>query len=559
MERSSFHRKVAQGPAHSYTKLTRMPYLSPDEIQHPPPEGWSDAELDVDGLRIILGRSDTAVDLLRHLPYLWPVDAGPRTGQWPIFPRTKAMRYLPEYGSLVDGHLEALFELAHLPPDMVSLTYPAGAYTLYGPQWWPVGCRTGRITKYAGPPRGEALADEFETELKKASSYTPVDFFKDIAAMLGKDYHPIAGLVDGIEPDFSTPDRRDLASSMYQTYMLAGWQHGSGPGLVFNRDKCRKDLKALLKDGREHESRKRKAEATCHKSRPPPPPSERRDPATYPDGYDRDVIVAGLTKYYDTLAQMAFFPASLIQHPPGDRWGDSSFLPADKTHLLGFSDRTIDLLRHLPYLDVDETHDDNRWPVIGRSEPQRYLEDNPELNEDLTADKATPERLCAHGLFPFPEKIPEGLVPIAGGGGEGSDSGEWWIIDTNTGTVIVYDAGNKQVQDAPNDQPWLWMPPRPAGMFFDALFDSLYSLDLVPLPRPDTEVAEYYPEIWGTIREGEGEEDGSAEPRIEDACNIYREHGWPDLARFRQRECYDALVDFRAKVMKEDEDGYGPA
>ncbi|EFQ26033.1 hypothetical protein CGRA01v4_14461 [Colletotrichum graminicola] len=425
MENSSFHRGVAQGLAHFFTKLATTPYLSPDDIQHPPPEGWSDTELDVDGLRTALGRSNTAVDLLRHIPYVRPVGTGPYTGQWPIFPRTKPMRYLKECGSLVVGNLGGLFELARLPSDTVSLTYPAGAYTHYGPQWWLVDCRTGRITKYTGPPRGETLADEFETEWKKAPSYTPVDFFNEVAAMLGKDYYPIPGLVDGIEPDFSTPDRRDLASSMYQTYMLAGWQHGSGPGPAFDREKCRKDLEALLKDRHERESRKRKAEATRHISRPPPPPPPgRRDPVNYPDGYDRDVIVAGLTKYYETLAQMAFFPASLIQYPPGGWWGDDSFLPADKTRLLGFNDRIIDLLRHLPYLDVDETHDDNRWPVIGRGEPQRYLEDNPELNDDLTEDKATPERLCAHCLFPFPEKMPEGLVPIAGGGSEGSDSGE---------------------------------------------------------------------------------------------------------------------------------------
>ncbi|KAK1573945.1 uncharacterized protein LY79DRAFT_524807, partial [Colletotrichum navitas] len=115
MENPSFHREVAQGLAHFYTKLSTTPYLSPNDIQHPPPEGWSDAELDMDGLRTTLGRSNTAVDLLRHLPYVRPVDIGPHTGQWPIFPRTKAMRYLREYGSLVDGNLEGLFELAHLP------------------------------------------------------------------------------------------------------------------------------------------------------------------------------------------------------------------------------------------------------------------------------------------------------------------------------------------------------------------------------------------------------------------------------------------------------------
>lgn len=498
-----WHSEIARGLAQFYTKLTQAPYLSPDSIQNPPPEGWSDEELDVDGLQTILRRSDAVVDFLRHLPYLKPMEEGPQTGQWCIFPKTKAMRYLRDHSSLRQKDLEGLYELVNLPPDMVSLTHPAGEYTLYGPQWWLVDCKTGRITKYAGPPRGEGLGEEFEAEWKKAPTYAPVDFFQEVATMLGKDYYPVPGLVNGIEAYFCTPDRRE-STMMYQIYMLAGWQHGRGPGPYFDREKCRKDLEVFLRDQKERESRKRKAEIARHERQTRP--TQTNNPATYSDGYDRDVIVTGLTRYYETLAQMAYFPASLIQYPTGGRWGDDAFLPADKIKLLGFNERVVDLLRHLPYLDIDESHEDNCWSVNGRSESQRYLEDNPMLNEELSAGKATPGSLYANGLFPLPEKMPNGLVPIAG-----REDGEWWIIDTNAGTVIVYDAGNKQVSDAPDDKPWLWARPRPAGPFFDALVNSLYSLDLVPLPRPDTEITECYPEVWGVIRE-EGDEDGEDDP-----------------------------------------------
>ncbi|CAG9957132.1 unnamed protein product [Clonostachys rosea f. rosea IK726] len=547
-----WHTEIALGLTQFYTKLAQAPYLSPDSIQHPPPEGWSDEELDVEGLRNIVHRSDAVVNLLRHLPYLKPVEAGPQTGQWCIFPKTKAIRYLRDHSSLQQKDLEGLYELVNLLPDMVSLTHPAGEYTHYGPQWWLVDCKTGRITKYAGPPRGEALAEEFEAEWKKAPTYAPVDFFQEVTTMLGKDYYPVPGLVDGIEADFCTPDRRE-STMMYQIYMLAGWQHGRGPGPYFDREKCRKDLEAFLRDQKERESRKRKAEIARHERRTRP--TQTNDPATYPDGYDRDVIATGLTRYYETLAQMAYFPASLIQHPPGGRWGDGFFLPADKVKLLGFNERVVDLLRHLPYLDVDESHEDNCWSVNGRSEPQCYLEDNPMLNEELSAGKATPENLYANGLFPFPEKMPEGLVPITG-----REDGEWWIIDTNAGTVIVYDGGNKQVADAPDDKPWLWVRPCPAGPFFDALVNSLHSLDLVPLPRPDTEIAECYPEVWGVVREeGEGDDEDDPGPEVEEAREIYRVYGWPDVAKFRRQECYDALVELRTNLLEDGEGGYGPA
>ncbi|VUC36494.1 unnamed protein product [Clonostachys rosea] len=552
MANSSWQSEVALGLTQFYAKLTQAPYLSPGSVQHPPPEGWNDAELDVDGVQTILGRSDAVVGLLRHLPYVRPVETGPQTGQWRIFPKTKAVRYLRDHSSLRQKDLEGLYELVHLPPDVVSLTHPAGEYTLYGPQWWLVNCKTGRITKYAGPPRGEALAEEFESEWKKAPTYAPGDFFQEVTTMLGKDYYPVPGLVDDIEADFCTPDRKE-STMMYQIYMLAGWQHGRGPGPHFDREKCRNDLEAFLKDQKERESRKRKASISRHER--PPRPTQASGLVTYPSGYDRDLIVKGLTQYYETLTQMAYFPASLIQYPPNGRWGDAAFLQADKVKLLGFNDRVVDLLRHLPYLDVDESHEDNCWSVNGRSEPQRYLEDNPMLNEDLSASKATSESLCANGFFPFPEEMPEGLVPIAG-----RLDGEWWIIDINAGTVIVYDAGNKQIADAPDDQPWLWTRPRPAGPFFDALVNSLYSLDLVPVPRPDTDIAECYPEVWGVIREeGDEDDEDDPDPEVEEAREIYRAHGWPDLTKFRRQECYDALVELRTNLLEDGEGGYGPA
>jgi hypothetical protein len=52
-----------------YDLLVRMAYLDPDEILHPPPEGWSDEQLVVDTLQK-RKRSERVIDLLRHMPYL---------------------------------------------------------------------------------------------------------------------------------------------------------------------------------------------------------------------------------------------------------------------------------------------------------------------------------------------------------------------------------------------------------------------------------------------------------------------------------------------------------
>jgi hypothetical protein len=46
-----------------YDLLVRFAYLDLDAIEIPPPSGWTDEQL-------ALGRNETVIDLLRHLPYL---------------------------------------------------------------------------------------------------------------------------------------------------------------------------------------------------------------------------------------------------------------------------------------------------------------------------------------------------------------------------------------------------------------------------------------------------------------------------------------------------------
>lgn len=47
--------------------LTTLPYISPDALQIPPPEGWPD--VDAQTLRV-QSRTEDAIEFLRHLPCL---------------------------------------------------------------------------------------------------------------------------------------------------------------------------------------------------------------------------------------------------------------------------------------------------------------------------------------------------------------------------------------------------------------------------------------------------------------------------------------------------------
>ncbi|KAF4489615.1 hypothetical protein CGGC5_v004354 [Colletotrichum fructicola Nara gc5] len=116
-----------------------MGHLHPDALQAPSETGWTDEELNVGALRT-LGRSDKAIDLLRHLPY--PRAGPPGTDEAGddavVYYETKVLSYLrnkwqPEKDPNPNWHQRpfAMLGLAPfdrpLPPHMVSLTHDEAA------------------------------------------------------------------------------------------------------------------------------------------------------------------------------------------------------------------------------------------------------------------------------------------------------------------------------------------------------------------------------------------------------------------------------------------------
>lgn len=75
-----------------YELLVRMGHLAATAIQQPPAGGWTDAVLHVEALRA-LGRDETVIDLLRHLPYARAGD-GPDTDGAVVHYATFALSYL---------------------------------------------------------------------------------------------------------------------------------------------------------------------------------------------------------------------------------------------------------------------------------------------------------------------------------------------------------------------------------------------------------------------------------------------------------------------------------
>lgn len=68
-----------------YEMLVQMGYMPDSNILRAPPVGWDDTQIDAESLRI-MGRNETVISLLRHLPYLQNV--------YEVMPDTKPMKYL---------------------------------------------------------------------------------------------------------------------------------------------------------------------------------------------------------------------------------------------------------------------------------------------------------------------------------------------------------------------------------------------------------------------------------------------------------------------------------
>lgn len=83
-----------------YELLIKLPYIEPNALVFPPAEGW--AGVDAEALRG-RGKTEEAIELLRHLPYLSAPAAGRR---WMIGPDTIEIAYCD--GELYEEVMESI-------------------------------------------------------------------------------------------------------------------------------------------------------------------------------------------------------------------------------------------------------------------------------------------------------------------------------------------------------------------------------------------------------------------------------------------------------------------
>lgn len=104
-----------------YQFLTTLPYVEPDDILYPPPEGWPQI---TENKFAFLNKTDEVIELLRHLPYL-----DSTRGEWIVFPWTNCCDYLKEdVKAYIPYPPEDDYEF---PPWVINLTYSKGKYGKY--------------------------------------------------------------------------------------------------------------------------------------------------------------------------------------------------------------------------------------------------------------------------------------------------------------------------------------------------------------------------------------------------------------------------------------------
>jgi hypothetical protein len=246
--------------------------------------------------------------------------------------------------------------------------------------------------------------------------------------------------------------------------------------------------------------------------------------------YSQDACVAAVRSYYDFLTKMYLKNSDVIE-PPQEGW------PSITTEILqdlGKTETVISLLRHLPYIRVSS--EDDRDNAQGA--PWCYFAD-----WQLDAHYVSLGHLNCESLKIHSENLIENVPPHVIGLTSGGRDNPVFLLDTELGIIhwpecvgeIRYNPSRELIEDdpyiyAPEDEAE-WRADAPAWAiddFFEVLKDQYRELCFVPT-SPRIVLDTYTTLAVGT--------DGM----IALLQDIYHEHGWPGLARYRKQECLQAV------------------
>jgi hypothetical protein len=294
--------------------------------------------------------------------------------------------------------------------------------------------------------------------------------------------------------------------------------------------------------------------------------------------YSREATIAAVSDYYNFLTKL-YLKDSQIIYPPAGGWPSITQADPDTLASLGKSAEVLALLAHLPYVRSPGHRADDAEGAPGCffADWQDHIAS---LTRSMGATTSDELRIVTEGV-PFCEPAPPHVVGLT----SGSRENPIMVLDTKLGIIHweecplnidfdyystkvdydppgddddeeeddeqddeeeVYEEENKEDEDdhekhdhadddkrdaAVRKKELEWRQGAPAWAipdFFEILKDQFRKLQWIP-----TSHNEVWDVSWSRPPEGDG-----MIPMLRD---IYHQHGWPDLARYRKPECLEAV------------------
>jgi hypothetical protein len=250
--------------------------------------------------------------------------------------------------------------------------------------------------------------------------------------------------------------------------------------------------------------------------------------------YSREATIAAFRDYYQFLIKM-YLPESMLEEPPAGGWPS---ITNENVHLLGKNDEVAELMRHLPYISENSylaPHSEvAHWPTLLSENPPNHhepfneteVEDLRLISEDLDWENVPPS---AFGILFGKDKM---------------------VLDTRFGVIHWVEGVHDDERQNPssegilgdfwdctpeNEHEWRCAPAWAIVDFFELLKKLYRELKYVPIHKHRVE--EWFDEY----------EANDYSPYLRSVRQVYKEHGWPNLAVYKKKECLDSV----AKLMEE--------
>jgi hypothetical protein len=256
--------------------------------------------------------------------------------------------------------------------------------------------------------------------------------------------------------------------------------------------------------------------------------------------YSHDDTITAIKSYHSFLVSL-YLPPSAIIHPPPTGW--PSITSASMSGL-GKTETVVELLKHLPYIAVppDDSFRTQGAPHAVFADWQRTATLHPGAAASILRAVSEGSRRTAH--------VPGSVVGLTAGGREN----RMLLLDTDHGVVYWPDCPSddndqgmegevfaplreeERLEDDPydwcgSDEEAMWREEGgawPVKEFFEMWMDEFRALRFVPVGKRVVKdvYTRYHPSQDGLLQLLRG---------------VYRDHGWPDLERYRKEECLVAV------------------